>query len=426
MRIAKTALFCLFLAASAGPTRAEPESPGEYLARVADCVVCHTQSEGAPFAGGLKMNTPVGAIYSTNITPDPETGIGKYSFEDFDRALRQGVARDGHRLYPAMPYPSFARLTEADSRALFDYFQKSVAPVRQRDTPNEIAGPWNQRWPLAAWNLVGSGAPFGPNADFDAQWNRGAYLVEGPAHCGACHTPRGWLFQEKGLDSRSGAFLSGGSLDGWSAPNLRGDLNTGLGRWTDMEIAEYLKTGQNRHSVAFGTMRDVVAYSTRLLADDDLKAIAKYLKSLSPSIDRTRPVWVPDERTQAALEARRFDTRGAATFARQCASCHGLDGQGGGSLPPLAGNPAALDPDPTSLLNIVLNGAPALELDNVPAGDAMPQFRSFLNDREIADVVSFARSAWGNRAPSVTDAQVAALRSATTPGGDRTLIRHMR
>lgn len=424
MRIARFTLLALALSASAA--RSQDNTRGEYLARAGDCVVCHTISEGAPFAGGLKMNTPVGAIYTTNITPDRETGIGDYSFEDFDRALRHGVARDGHRLYPAMPYPSYARVTEEDSRALYDYFMKDVKPVRQRNTPNEITAPWDARWPLGAWNLVGGGAPFRPDPAFDAEWNRGAYLVQGLGHCGACHTPRGWFLQEKGLDEKSGSFLSGGNLDNWSSPNLRGDLNTGLGRWSEEELTEYLKTGRNRHGSAFGAMRDVVAFSTSALGDEDIAAMAKYLKSLAPSIDRARPVWVYDDRARAALAAGKFETPGAATYMRQCASCHGIDGKGGGGLPPLAGNASVLDPDPASLINIVLNGAPAYGATDSEAGDSMPQFRSFLRDADIAQVVTFIRSSWGNRAPAATEAQSATLRKATTAGGEGLIIRLMR
>jgi mono/diheme cytochrome c family protein len=427
MKLARIAcLAALSTAFAMGASVAQETSRGEYLARAGNCVVCHTVSEGEPFAGGLKMNTPLGAIYTTNITPDRETGIGAYSYEEFDRALRNGVARDGHRLYPAMPYPSYARTTDEDSRALYDYFLKVVKPVRQNNTANEIASPWDMRWPLAMWNLVGGGAPYKPDPAFDAEWNRGAYLVQGLGHCGACHTPRGWLFQEKGLDEKSGAYLSGANLDNWSSPNLRGDLNTGLGRWTLDEIAEYLKTGHNRYGTAFGSMRDVVQFSTSTLADDDTRAIAKYLRSLSPSIDRTRPVYVRDGRTEADLAARKYDAIGSATYARQCASCHGLDGMGGGNLPALAGNPAVLDPDPTSLLNIVLNGAPSPASDEGDSSDLMPQFRTFLKDAEIADVISFIRSGWGNRARGATTAQAAALRKATSVGGERTIIRQMR
>ena len=401
-------------------------SKGEYLARASDCVVCHTLPEGRPYAGGLKMNTPVGVIYTTNITPDPETGIGRYSYEDFERALRKGVGRNGQRLYPAMPYPNYARLTDADVRHLYDFFMKEVKPVRQRDTPNELAWPMNMRWPMAMWNWVGTDAgPFKPDERFDATWNRGAYLVQGPGHCGACHTPRGIASQEKALDERSGAFLAGGNLDNWSAPNLRNDLNTGLGRWSEEELAQYLRTGQNRYGTAFGTMRDVVNFSTRYLSEDDTAAIARYLKSLSPSIDRTQPVWVYDRRTADALEARRFDVPGAATYQRQCASCHGSDGKGGGGLPALAGNPAILDPDGTSLVNIVLNGAHPLDPEGLPEADWMPQFRTFLSDKDIAEVLTFVRSGWGNRAPTIAVADVENLRKATALG-ERTVILHMR
>ncbi len=415
----------LLALAAAAPASAQEISKGEYAALAADCIVCHTMPGGRPFAGGLKMNTPAGAIFATNITPDPATGIGGYSYAEFARALRGGVRKDGARLYPAMPYPSYARLSEADLRALYDFFMKEVKPVRQTNTPSETTGLYSMRWPLGLWNWIGGGADFRADKDFDAEWNRGAYLVQGPAHCGACHTPRGWAFQEKGFDEKSGAFLSGGALDGWSSPNLRGDLNTGLGRWSEEEIFEYLKTGRNRFGAAFGTMREVVTYSTSALSDADLKAMAKYLKSLPPSIDRAASVWVYNNETAAALAARDFKKPGAATYARQCASCHGGDGKGGGGLPPLAGNPAILDPDPTSLINLVLNGASPGGDEGGGEFDWMPQFRTFLSDKEIADVISFARAGWGNRAPPADAAQVRAMRGATAAAeGGRIL--HMR
>ena len=420
------ALRLLALLATATAALAAEPSRGKYLATAGDCVVCHTVSEGEPFAGGQKMATPLGAIYSTNIPPDRETGIGDWTFEDFDRAMRTGVARDGRRLYPAMPYPSYARLTDGDMRALYAYFLDEVAPVRRWNTEPDIPVPLNARWPLAIWTLVGGGDAFRLDPRFDAEWNLGAYLVQGLGHCGACHTPRGWLFQEKSLDERGGSYLAGGDLDHWSSPNLRNDLNTGLGRWTREEIAEYLKTGRNRFGSAFGPMRDVVTYSTGKMSDTDIAAMAKYLKSLSPSIDRARPIFVYDARTAADLAARRFDAPGAATYVRQCASCHGEDGMGGGGLPPLAGNPAVLDPDPTSLLNVVLNGASALATKSGAAGDAMPQFRGLLGDAEIAAVVGFARSSWGNRAAAPAADAVAKLRAATSPGDERTVIRFMR
>src|SRR5579871_5024976 len=223
-----------------------PEDPGEYLARAGDCVACHSVPGGKAFAGGLKMGTPLGAIYSTNITPDPETGIGNYTLDDFDRAVRSGVDKDGNHLYPAMPYPSYAKITDDDLKALYTFFMKDVPAVKQQNKPNEI--PWylSPRWPLAIWNAVfAPSGGFTPRADRDAAWNRGAYLVEGLGHCGACHTPRGWTFAEKALDDRGSAYLQGAELDAWSAPNLRGDLRTGLGAWSQDDIVAFLKSGHS-------------------------------------------------------------------------------------------------------------------------------------------------------------------------------------
>ena len=426
MQLTVRALTLFSALAAATPGLAdEPLSKGEYVARAANCLVCHTMPGGRPYAGGLRMNTPVGAIYATNITPDADTGIGKYSYEDFEKAVRHGVRKDGSRLYPAMPYPSYARLGDADTRDLFDFFMKEAKPARQSNTPNEISGLYSMRWTLGMWNWLGGGGPFRPNPEFDAEWNRGAWIVQGPGHCGACHTPRGWLFQEKALDDNSGAFLAGGVLDNWSAPNLRGDLNTGLGRWSEDEIFDYLKKGYNRWGAAFGTMREVVTFSTSHLSDSDVKAMAKYLKSLSPSIDRAARVWVYNNATLEALNARKFTRPGSATFARQCASCHGMDGRGGGALPALAGNPAVLDPDPASLINIVVNGAAPLDGEAAGDSDWMPQFRTFLSDGEIADVVTFIRSAWGNSAAATEPARVKDVRQSTIPG-DRAQILHMR
>ena len=210
---------------------------GEYVARLSDCVACHTTPRGAPFAGGLEMATPMGSIYATNITPDKETGIGRYSLADFDRAVRLGVASDGHRLYPAMPYPSYAKLTQDDVRALYAYFMHAVPAVRQENKHAEIPWPLNMRWPLAMWNAVFSETDsFQPQASKDPQWLRGAYIVQGPGHCGSCHTPRGLAMNEKALDDSSPLYLSGALLDGWYAPSLRGNSNTGLGRWTESDV----------------------------------------------------------------------------------------------------------------------------------------------------------------------------------------------
>ena len=232
-----------------------PDDGDEYLARPADCVACHSGPGGKGFAGGLKMGTPLGAIYSTNITPDPETGIGNYSLADFDLAVRHGIAKDGHHLYPAMPYPSYVKLADADVVALYRFFMKQVPPVRQPNLKSEIPALLSFRWPLAFWNfLFMPSVGYVAKPDHDMVWNRGAYLVQGPGHCGACHTPRGIGAQEEALDDGSASFLAGAELDAWYAPSLRDDMRTGLGAWSTKDISEFLKHGHNRVGSAFGSM----------------------------------------------------------------------------------------------------------------------------------------------------------------------------
>jgi mono/diheme cytochrome c family protein len=431
LKIILRMLFVLALFGAA-PARADdtagPSNRGEYLARAGDCVACHSVPGGKAFAGGLKMGSPLGAIYSTNITPDPETGIGAYTLDDFDGALRRGFAKDGHRLYPAMPYPSYAKLTDDDVRALYEFFMKDVAPVHQTNQPNEIPALLSFRWPLAIWDLVFmSRGSYAAKPEHDAVWNRGAYLVQGLGHCGACHTPRGLAFQEKALDDNSSTYLAGALLDAWSAPNLRGDLRTGLGQWSQADLAEFLKTGHNRDGTAFGSMIDVVNNSTPYLSDDDINAVAVYLKSLPPTADQ--PAYVYDGATTAALKNGPASQAGAgaASYASNCASCHGLDAKGFSPyLPPLAGNPTVLDGDPSSLINLVLNGSVPLVVKGTPDAYRMPQFRLQLGDQEIADVVSFIRNGWGNNASPVTPAQVAELRKTTDPTSDRIVILKMR
>ena len=409
-------------AESAGGTVAR----GEYLARAGDCVACHSAPGGKAFAGGLKMGTPLGAIFATNITSDIETGIGTYTVQDFDRAVRGGVAKDGHRLYPAMPYPSYAKLTDEDVQALYDYFMRAVPPVHQVNQPSEIPAYLSLRWPLAIWNaLFGGGTSFTANPQKDARWNRGAYLVEGLGHCGACHTARGWTFAEKALDAGSPDFLAGANLDGWYAPSLRQDLATGLGGWSQADIVEFLRTGHNRHGSAYGSMRDVINNSTPFLTDDDLSSIAAYLASLPASTEQKAPV--PDDTTAKALLAGTDATPGAAIYAGQCQSCHKETGAAAPPfLPPLAGNPTVLDKDPSSLINIVLNGSAPLVVKGNPAPYRMPQYRAQLTNQQTADVVTFIRNAWGNSAPPVSASEVADLRKSTDPASDRVVILKMR
>jgi len=430
MKIVITAVFTALLSLGAVCARADdakaPENPGEYLARAGDCVACHSVPGGKAFAGGLKMGSPLGNIYSTNITPDPETGIGKYTLEDFDRALRQGIAKDGHRLYPAMPYPSYAKLTDADVKALYDFFMKDVPAVQQANKPNEIPAWLSFRWPLALWNVVfTSGGSYVNKPEHDAVWNRGAYLVQGLGHCGACHTPRGLAFQEKALDESSPAYLSGALLDAWLAANLRGDPRTGLGQWSQADLVEFLKTGHNRYGTAFGSMIDVVNNSTPYLSDSDITAMAVYLKSLPASGGQA--AYAYDDATTAALRGGHPTEPGAVLYAGNCASCHGLDGKGFAPyLPPLAGNPTVLGEDPASLINLVLNGSVPLVVKGTPDAYRMPQFRLKLSDQEIADAVTFIRKGWGNNAAPVTTKQVADLRKSTDPSSDQVMILKMR
>ncbi len=432
MTIVSRGVFCgLLLLFAVSTSRADesgdpPGNHGEYLARAGDCVACHSVPGGKAFAGGLKMGSPLGAIYSTNITPDRESGIGTYSLEDFDRAVRRGIAKDGHRLYPAMPYPSYAKLTDADVAALYDFFMKQVPPVHQANLQNEIPRLLSFRWPLAIWNFAftTSGSYVAKN-DRNADWNRGAYLVQGLGHCGACHTPRGLAWQEKALDESSSSYLSGALLDAWYAPDLRGDVRTGLGTWSKDDLADFLKYGHNRGGTAFGSMIDVVNNSTPYLSDSDINAIAVYLKSL-PATVAQQPV-AYDDATTVALRSGHALQPGATIYTSTCASCHGFDAKGFGPYTPaLAGNPIVLDNDPSSLVNLVLNGSTPLVVKGTPDPYRMPQFWLQYSDQEIADVVTFIRNRWGNQAPAVTAAEVAKLRKTTDPTSDQVIILKMR
>jgi alcohol dehydrogenase (quinone), cytochrome c subunit len=403
-----------------------PRNGDEYLARAADCVACHSIPGGKGFAGGLKMGTPLGAIYSTNITPDPETGIGSYSLADFDLAVRYGIAKDRRHLYPAMPYPSYVKLADADVVALYRFFMTQVPRVHQANLKSEIPPLLSFRWPLAFWNFF-----FAPTASYvaksnhDSVWNRGAYLVQGPGHCGACHTPRGIGMQEKALDDSAANYLAGAELDGWYAPTLRGDMRTGLGAWSTKEVGEFLKHGHNRVGSAFGSMTDVISNSTSYFSDCDIDAIAVYLKSL-PATSAQQAVTYDNTTTDALLNAPTTQS-GAATYVGDCASCHGFDAKGFTSyIPALAGNPVVLDENPSSLINVVLNGSVSLVAQGAPEAYRMPQFRQQMSDQYAADVITFMRNRWGNQAPAVTAAQVAKLRKSTNPTSDQVIILKMR
>ncbi|HBO5767076.1 cytochrome c, partial [Pseudomonas aeruginosa] len=340
--LALSALACGIAQAAAAPDPALVRQ-GEYLARAGDCVACHTARDGKPFAGGLPMETPIGAVYSTNITPDRKTGIGDYSFEDFDRAVRHGVARSGDTLYPAMPYPSYARVSEADMRALYAYFMHGVEPVEQPNKASDIPWPLSMRWPLAfwRWTFAPEVKDFQAAAGQDPVLARGAYLVEGLGHCGACHTPRGLGMQEKALAASDGAaYLSGSApLENWIAKSLRGDHRTGLGSWSEADLVSFLRTGRSERSAVFGGMSDVVVHSMQYMTDADLTAIARYLKSLPPADPADQP-HVYDESVAQALFHGDDSKTGAALYVDNCGACHRTDGKGYARVfPALAGNP---------------------------------------------------------------------------------------
>lgn len=383
---------------------------GEYLARAGDCVACHTAPGGAPFAGGLGLQTPMGTIYATNITPDPETGIGSYDYGDFERAVRQGVRPDGAHLYPAMPYASYRVVSDEDMQALYAWFRSSVEPVRKENQPTTIPWPASLRWPLAWWNMLFSQPrDFTPPEGGDPVIARGAYLVEGLAHCGACHTPRGLAYEEKALsEDAGGSFLSGSVLEGWYAKNLRNE-DTGLVTWSEEELVTFLKTGRNDRTAAFGSMSDVVEHSLQYLTDDDLTAIARYLKSLKPRAGREQ--WVPQEDvTTAALRAGDFSAPGALTYVEHCTACHRLDGMGAPEVyPALKGNSMVFADDPSSLIQVTMAGGRMPDTPAHPMAFTMPGF-AHLTNADLAELMTFIRNSWGNHASPVAEADIARMR----------------
>ncbi|CAX57907.1 Gluconate 2-dehydrogenase cytochrome c subunit [Erwinia billingiae Eb661] len=393
---------------------------GEYLARAGDCVACHTKAGGQPFAGGLSMATPIGNIYSTNITPDKQTGIGDYSYDDFQKAVRHGVAKNGDTLYPAMPYPSYAVVSDEDMQALYAYFMHGVQPVSQANQDSDIPWPLSMRWPLAIWR--GMFAPdvkaFQPIKGQDAVLARGQYLVEGLGHCGACHTPRSLTMQEKALnDSEGSDYLSGSSapIDGWTASNLRGDNRDGLGRWSEDDLVQFLRTGRNDQTAVFGGMTDVVEHSLQHLSPEDATAIARYLKSLGAR-DPNQVGFKSDDAVAKALWKGDDSKPGASVYVDSCAACHKTDGSGYKRFfPELRGNAVVQAEDPTSLIHIVLSGATLPGVKGAPSSITMPAFGWRLNDQQVADVVNFIRSSWGNSAKQQVSASDVAKVRKTVP-----------
>ncbi|GAB3445567.1 cytochrome c [Massilia solisilvae] len=365
---------------------------GEYLARAGDCMACHTARAGAPFAGGRFLDTPFGRVAAPNITPDTATGIGNWSADDFWGALHNGTSKDGRLLYPAFPYANYTKITRADSDALYAYL-RSVAPVRQASPAHALRFPYNQQWALAGWRLLYfKPGVYEPDTRQDASWNRGAYLVQGLGHCNACHSSRNSLgASEQGL--------SGGLIPqlGWYAPSLTADSEAGLGNWEVEHIVQLLRTGVSPRATVFGPMAEVVARSLQHLSSDDARAMALYLKSL-PASPAT-----PAAEAPAGAEAERTIQAGKVLYEHHCADCHGADGRGKApAYPPLAGNRALTMREPVNAIRVVLNGGFAPGTAGNPRPYGMPPFGPVLGDAEVAQVVTYLRASWGNRASAVT------------------------
>ena len=377
---------------------------GKYLVRVGDCASCHTAKGGAPMAGGFPVPTPFGKIYSVNITPDRETGIGNWSEQDFYDAMHTGISADGSHLYPAFPYPWFTKASRADVDAIRAYLD-TFPPVHKEDTPNEL--PWYLSWrgALAGWNMLYlDKGKYQPDAQHSAPWNRGAYLVEGLGHCGACHTPTNLL----GGSKTGKAYQGGDAGMHWYAPGLGDNLRDGVGNWSSAEIVEYLKTGANAKSATAGPMTEVVMNSTRYFTDADLQAIAVYLKDRPQTSGKSAPA-------TKALGADAL-ARGEALYVDNCTGCHMPDGRGLAHVfPPLTGSSAIQADQAGTVIHVVLAGARMAAPDTKPTGLAMPGFGWKLNDRQVADVTNYIRHAWGNRAPLIDAGTVAKVRKQILP-----------
>lgn len=375
---------------------------GEYLTRAADCLACHVTEGGKPYAGGLPVKMPFGTLYSTNITPDKETGIGNWSDDEFVEAMQQGVGPDGKHYYPAFPYTSYTLMPREDILAIKAYLF-SLEPVAQPNRENDIGFPFNQRWGIALWNLLFlDDERFEPDAGQSEQWNRGAYLVEGPGHCGECHTPRNLL------QARSGSkALGGATIQGWAAWNITGDEQSGIGSWPDEALASYLATGvAPGYGVAGGPMAEVVNHSLRYLTAEDIQAMVVYLKSVPG-----QPAEVKRPENKALANEPPADSRhplGQKLFADACASCHQWDGSGRQSdYASLRGLRTLNDPQGLNLVQVILNG----DALHGPSGHhLMPAFSRHFNDREVSALSNFMLAHFGSQPGDLTPEAIAERR----------------
>jgi mono/diheme cytochrome c family protein len=377
---------------------------GAYLAKAADCMACHTTERGKPYAGGLGFKLPFGTLYSTNITPDKDTGIGDYSDQDFLNAVHRGVRRDGARLYPAMPFVSYTYMTDADALAIKAYLF-SLPPVHAAAPENTLAFPFNQRWAMNFWSAVfNPDTRFEPDTAQSPEWNRGAYLAEALAHCGECHTPRNLAFA---LDNRRK--FAGALTAGWRAFNISSDKATGIGGWRDDDLISYLSIGHAAgHGTAAGPMGEAVDRSFSQLTPEDIHAVVAYLRTVPPTASPDLPATLAPPAPASHKQGGTPDPRGKMVFEGACVSCHGWTGES--SISPFAtltGAGAVNDPTGINVVQIVISGTSRHTPEDAIS---MPAFGNAYSDDEIAAVANYVTARFGSKPSRVTAQDVAELR----------------
>jgi mono/diheme cytochrome c family protein len=363
---------------------------GAYLARVGNCMGCHTTRGGEPYAGGRRLNTPFGEFITPNITPDNDTGIGRWDEEDFWQALHDGKSKDGRYLYPAFPYTEYTKVTRQDADAIFAYL-RSLTPVAQINPPHRIRSPYDNQLLLYLWRIwYFKEGVYQPDNSKSDEWNRGSYLVQGLGHCNACHTPRNvWGASREDQ-------LTGGEIVGshWYAPSLISPREAGMGEWSIEDIVKLLSTGVTSHAVTSGPMATIVRQSLQYLSADDMRAMAVYLQSLGEKQTGTK---APKEIPAMPERVRQYLAQGEQIYEKQCQGCHGKSGQGvSGIYPPLAGNRSVTMTSPLNTIRSVLYGGYPPSTSSNPRPYGMPPYQHIIRDTEIAQVVSYIRNAWGN------------------------------
>jgi mono/diheme cytochrome c family protein len=382
---------------------------GAYLARAADCMVCHTTQGGKEYAGGLGFKLPFGTLYSTNITPDKETGIGNYSDQDFLGAVHRGTRRDGARLYPAMPFTSYTYMTDADALAIKAYLF-SLPPVHAVAPANTLSFPFNQRWAMTFWSaLFNPDTRFEPDTSKSPEWNRGAYLAEALAHCGECHTPRNLAFALNNREKFAGAMTAG-----WRAFNISSDKTTGVGAWRDEDLISYLTIGHaTGHGTASGPMGEAVDHSLSQFAPQDVHAVVAYLRSVPPIASTDLPATLAPPAPASHKDGGSTpDPRGKMVFEGACVSCHGWTGQSPISpFATLTGALAVNDPTATNVAQIVISGTRRHRPEDAVS---MPAFGDAYSDVEIAAVANYVTARFGSKRSNLTAQDVAELRKQTS------------